>query len=67
MQPVISQKKNAKYVMKSNLFAIEIGKTSTKMNKLVYLGGAIFELSKALMYKFCQDYMHSKYESMFKL
>ena len=53
--------------MKSNLFAIEIGKTSTKMNKLVYLGGAIFELSKALMYKFCQDYMHSKYESMFKL
>ena len=33
-----------------DLFAFEMGKTEIKMNKPVYLGQAILDLSKALMY-----------------
>ena len=57
MRLVTSQKKNPKYVMKPNfkdgypfskeLFAVEMGKTEIKMNKPVYLGQAILDLSKA--------------------
>ena len=35
-----------------NLLAIEIKKTQTVMNKSVYLGLSILELSKILMYEF---------------
>ena len=31
------------------------------MNKPVYLGQAILDLSKIVMYKFCYDYMKPKY------
>ena len=34
-----------------NLLAIEMKKTKVKMNKLVYLGMSILDISKALMYK----------------
>ena len=37
------------------------------MNKPVYLGQAILDLSKTLMYEFHYDYMRSKYGSKVKL
>ena len=35
-----------------DLFAVEMGKTEIKMNKPVYLGQAILDLCKTLMYEF---------------
>ena len=35
-----------------NLLAIEMKKTKVKMNKPVYLGMSILDISKTLMYKF---------------
>ena len=40
-----------------NLSAIEMKKTKVKMNKPVYLGLSIIEISKSLMYEFWYDYM----------
>ena len=40
-------------------------KTKVKMNKSVYLGMSILDISKTLMYKFCYDYI--KYEDRAKL
>ena len=37
------------------------------MNKPVYLGQAILDLSKTLMYEFHYDYMRAKYGSKVKL
>ena len=37
------------------------------MNKLVYLGQAILDLSKTLIYEFHYDYMRPKYGSKFNL
>ena len=37
------------------------------MNKPVYLGISILDISKALMYKFCYDYIKPKYEDRAKL
>ena len=48
-----------------HLFAVEMGKTEIKMNKPVYLGQAILDLSKTLMYEFHYDYMRPKYGSKF--
>ena len=77
MKLVISDKKYLKYVMKPNfkdghpfskhLFAVEMGKTEIMMNKPVYLGQAILDLSKTLMYEFHYDYMRPKYGSKVKL
>ena len=44
-----------------NLLAIEMKKTKVKMNKPVYLGLSILEISKTLMYEFWYDYMKPKY------
>ena len=73
----VSKQKYEKYVMKPNfkdgrafskdLFAMEMGKTEIKMNKPVYLGQAILDLSKTLMYEFHYDYMRPKYGSKVKL
>ena len=67
-----SDKKYLKYVMKANfkdghpfskhLLAVEI-----KMNKPVYLGQAILDLSKTLMYEFHYDYMRPRYGSKVNL
>ena len=77
MKLVTSDKKYLKYVMKPNfkdghpfskhLFAVEMGKTEITMNKPVYLGQAILDLSKTLMYEFHYDYMRPKYGSKVKL
>ena len=71
MKLVISQDKYAKYVMKPNfkdghpflkhLLTVETGKTETKMNKPVYLGLGMLDLSKTLIYEFHYDYMRSKH------
>ena len=47
-----------------NLLAIEMKKTKVKMNKPVYLGLSILEISKTLMYEFWYDYMQPKHMIM---
>ena len=42
---------------RENLLAIEMKKTEILMNKLVYLGLSILELSKILMYELWYDYV----------
>ena len=44
-----------------NLMGCEMGKTKVVMNKPVYLGQAIPDLSKIIMYEFHYDYMVPKY------
>ena len=43
-----------------NLLAIEMKKTKVKMNKLVYLGVSILDISKTLIYEFWYDYINPK-------
>ena len=50
-----------------NLLAIEMKKTKVKMNKPVYLGMSILDISKTLMYKFWYDYFKPKYGDRAKL
>ena len=50
-----------------NLLATEMKKTKVKMNKPVYLGLSILEISKTLMYKFWYDYIKAKYQNNAKL
>ena len=50
-----------------NLLAIEMKKTKVKMNKPVYLGLPILEISKTLMYEFWYDYIKPKYQGNEKL
>ena len=51
-----------------NLLAIKMKKkTKVKMNKPVYLGMSILDISKMLMYKFWYDYIKLKYEDRGKL
>ena len=47
--------------------AIEMKKTIVKMNKPLYLGASILDISKTLMYKFWYDYLKSKYGDRIKL
>ena len=77
MKLVTSDKKYFKYVMIPNfkdghtfskhLFAVKMGKTEITMDKPVYLGQVILDLSKMLMYEFHYDYMRPKYGSKVKL
>ena len=46
---------------------VEMGKTEIKMNKPVYLGQAILDLSKILMYEFHNGYTQPKYANKAKL
>ena len=50
-----------------NLLAIEMKKTKVKMNRPIYLGLSILEISKILMYEFWYDYMKLKYGDNVKL
>ena len=52
-----------KYISE-NLLAIEMKKTKVKMNKPVYLGFSILEISKTLMSEFWYEYIKSKYQTM---
>ena len=46
-----------------NLAIIEMRKVKVKMNKPIYLGLSILEISKITMYEFWYDYVKSKYGS----
>ena len=50
-----------------DLSIIEMNRTKVKMNKPIYLGLSILEISKLLMYEFWYDYMKSKYGNNVKL
>ena len=50
-----------------NLLATEMKKTKVKMNKPVYLGMSILDISKTLMYEFWYDYIEPKYGDTAKL
>ena len=47
-----------------NLSIIEMNKTRVKMNKPIYLGLSILDISKTLMYEFWYDYMKPKYNNV---
>ena len=74
---VTTNKKRSKLVSEPNyhtinlisedLSIIEMKKTNVKMNKPIYLGLSILEISKILMYKFWYDYMKPKYGNDVKL
>ena len=50
-----------------DLSIIEMNKTKVKMNKPIYLGLPILEISKLLMYEFWYDYVNPKYGNNVKL
>ena len=50
-----------------DLMGCEMGKVKVVMNKPVYLGQAILDLSKLIMYEFHYDYMLPKYREQIKL
>ena len=50
-----------------NLIAIEMRKTKIHMRKPVYIGQAVLDISKTLMYEFWYDYIKPKYEDNAKL
>ena len=74
---VNNQKDYLKTVMRPNfksgtllgldLMDCEMGKIKVVMNKPVYLGQAILDLSKLIMYEFHYDYMLPKYKERIKL
>ena len=74
---VTTDKKRSKLVSEPNYHAInlisedlsiiEMKKTKVKMNKPIYLGLSILEISKILMYEFWYDYMKPKYNDNVRL
>ena len=50
-----------------NILAIEMRKTKVILNKPIYLGQAILDISKKLMYEFWYDYIQPKYGGKAKL
>ena len=54
-------------LISENLSIIEMKKIKVKMNKPIYLGLSILEISKILMYEFWYDYMKLKYSDNVKL
>ena len=50
-----------------NFMAIKMKKTKVKMNKPIYLGMSILDISKTLMYQFSYDYIKPKYQDRAKL
>ena len=54
------------YISK-DLSITEMNKTKVKMNKPIYLGLSILDISKILMYEFWYDYKKPKYGNDVKL
>ena len=54
-------------LISENLSIIEMKRTKVKMNKLIYLGLSILEITKIFMYEFSYDYMKPKYDDKVKL
>ena len=57
---------STKYLSK-DLLIMEMNKVEVKMNKPIYLGQAILDISKTLMYEFWYDYIKPKYEDKARL
>ena len=53
---------HAMKLIDDNLAIIEMRKVKVKMNKPIYLGLSILDISKITMYEFWYDYVKSKYE-----
>ena len=74
---VTTDKKRSKLVSEPNyhtiklisedLSIIEMKKTKVRMNKPIYLGLSVLEISKILMYEFWYDYMKPKYNDNVRL
>ena len=58
---------HAMKLISENLSIIEMKKLKVKMNKPIYLGLSILEISKTTMYEFWYDYVKKKYGDMVKL
>ena len=56
----------AKY-LSDNLMAIEMKKKRVKINKPIYLGMSILDISKTLVYEFWYDYIKPKYQGKAKI
>ena len=54
-------------LISENLLIIEMKKVKVKMNKPIYLGLSILEISKIIMYEFWYDYVKRKNGDMVKL
>ena len=54
-------------LISEDLSIIEMKKTKVKMNKPIYLGLSILEISKILMYEFWYDFMKPKYNDNVRL
>ena len=54
-------------LISEDLSIIEMKKTKLKMNKPIYLGLSVLEISKILMYEFWYDYMKPKYNDNVRL
>ena len=57
---------STKYISK-DLLIMEMKKVEVKMNKPIYLGQAILDISKTLIYEFWYDYIKPKYEVFLKM
>ena len=57
---------STKYISK-DLLIMEMKKTEVKMNKPMYLGQAVLDISKTLMYEFWYDYLQPKYGDKVRL
>ena len=57
---------STKYISK-DLLIMEMKKVEVKMNKPIYLGQAILDISKTLMYEFWYDYIKPKYGNKARL
>ena len=53
---------HTKKYFSENLLAIEMKKTKLKMNKPIYLGMSILDISKTLIYEFWYNYIKPKYQ-----
>ena len=58
---------HAMNLISENLSIIEMKKTKINMNKSIYLGLSILEISKILMYEFWYDYVKPKYNDNVRL
>ena len=58
---------NSRKIFNENLVSVHMKKTSLTMNKPVYLGMSILDLSKIVMYDFHYRYIKKKYGSKAKL
>ena len=53
--------------LSENLMAIDMKKTKAKMNKRIYLGMSMLDISKTLMYNFDYDYIKPKHQDRAKI